>query len=157
MFNPSLPRLTALVDKFPNLTFVLNHMATAVGIDMTAEEKADVFRTWRAALRELARRPNVHCKAGGLGMPHWGFEFELREDTVTSEELAKAWRPYLETAIEAFGPHRCMMESNFPPDGRSGGFTPIWNAYKIITRNASADEKAALYRDTAAKVYRLSL
>jgi len=157
VFDPLLPRLTEIVDRFPNLRFVVNHMATAVGIDMTKEQKAEVFRTWSAALREIARRPNVYCKVGGMGMPHWGFELELREDVLPSSLLAEVWRPYVETAIEAFGPDRCMMESNFPPDSRSGGFVPIWNAYKLITRGASDDEKALLYRETAARVYDLVL
>lgn len=157
VWDPSLPRLTEMVDKFPGLTFVLNHMGTAVGVGMSAEEKAAVFRSWSANLRALAKRPNVYCKIGGMGMPFWGFGFEERADVVGSAELATAWRPYLETAIEAFGTNRCILESNFPPDGRSSGFVPIWNAYKIITRNASAAEKSALYRDNAARVYRLDV
>jgi predicted TIM-barrel fold metal-dependent hydrolase len=155
VFDPFLPRLADVVDRFPNLRFVLNHMGTAVGIDMTVEQKAEVFRTWRAALQDIARRPNVYCKVGGMGMPHWGFEFELRDEVTPSSVFAEAWRPYIETAIEAFGAERCMMESNFPPDSRSGGFVPIWNAYKLITRDASDDEKALLYRETAMRVYRL--
>ena len=154
VFDPSLPKLTALIDRFPNLTVILNHMGIAIGVDMTPAEKAEVFRTWSSSLRELAKRPNVFCKISGLGMPNWGFEFELREDVVGSEELARAWRPYVETAIEAFGPARCMLASNFPPDGRSCGYTPLWNAYKILTRAAGADERAALFHDTAKRVYR---
>ncbi len=157
VFDPGLPKLTAMIDRFPSLTMVLNHAGIAIGVDMTAEEKAAVFRTWRASLLELAKRPNVHCKIGGLGMPNWGFEFELREDVIGSQELARAWRPYVETAIEAFGAKRCMFESNFPPDGRSCGYVPLWNAYKILTRNAGADERAALFRDNAARLYRLKL
>lgn len=157
VWDPSLPRLIELVDQFPNLTFVLNHMGTAVAVDMSADERAEVFRNWSASIRKIAERPNVVCKTGGMGMPFWGFGFEERTDVIGSAELAETWRPYLETAIEAFGTDRCMMESNFPPDGRSSGFVPAWNAYKIVTRNASADEKAALYRDNAARVYRLEI
>ena len=47
------------------------------------------------------------------------------------------------------------MESNYPPDGRSAGFVPLWNALKHIVRSASADEKTALFHGTAAKVYRV--
>ena len=50
-----------------------------------------------------------------------------------------------------------MMESNFPPDGRSGGYVPVWNAYKHILRGHSDDEKAALFHRTAARVYRLTI
>ncbi|WP_417210561.1 amidohydrolase family protein [Antarctobacter sp.] len=157
VWDPTLPRLIALADQFPNLTFILNHMGTAVGVDMSPDEKAEIFARWRDNIRALAERPNVVCKTGGLGMPFWGFGFEAREDVVVSEELAKVWRPYFETAVEAFGPARCMMESNFPPDGRSSGYVPLWNAYKILTRGASAEEKAALYSGTAARIYRLEI
>jgi len=33
-----------------------------------------------------------------------------------SEELATAWKPYIETCIEAFGASRAMFESNYPVD-----------------------------------------
>jgi predicted TIM-barrel fold metal-dependent hydrolase len=89
-------------------------------------------------------------------MPMWGFGFETRETPIGHLDLADAWRPYVETGLEAFGADRCMMESNFPPDGLSCGFVPLWNALKHIVRNASADEKAALFHDTAARVYRLA-
>ena len=50
-----------------------------------------------------------------------------------------------------------MMESNYPNDGRSCGFVPLWNALKFIVKDYSADEKAALFRGTAQKVYRIDL
>jgi predicted TIM-barrel fold metal-dependent hydrolase len=157
IYDPSLPRLIQLVDQFPGLTFVLNHMGIAIGIDMTDTEKAEMFRTWSTNLHWLAERPNVMCKVGGLGMPVWGFRFEEREDVIGYQELAAAWRPYVETAIDAFGVDRCMMESNFPPDGRSGGFIPTWNAYKHILSGCSAEERANLFARNAARVYRLDI
>jgi L-fuconolactonase len=99
----------------------------------------------------------VHCKIGGLGLPFWGFGLEQRSDPIGYQELATLWRPLVETSIEAFGPQRCMMESNFPIDGRSAGFVPLWNALKYIVRGASAEDKAALFHDTAVRVYRLQL
>jgi predicted TIM-barrel fold metal-dependent hydrolase len=74
-----------------------------------------------------------------------------------SEELAAAWRPYVETCIELFGADRCMMESNFPVDKQSCGYGVLWNALKRITQGCPAAEKAALYRGTAARVYRLAV
>ena len=59
----------------------------------------------------------------------------------SSEDLAAAWRQYIEPCIEAFGVDRCMFESNFPPDKQSGGYTELWNAFKRITANASATRK----------------
>jgi predicted TIM-barrel fold metal-dependent hydrolase len=42
------------------------------------------------------------------------FDFHLTPLPPSSGELASAWRPYVETCIEAFGANRCMFESNFP-------------------------------------------
>ena len=50
---------------------------------------------------------------------------------------------------------RVMFESNFPPDKQSCGYTELWNAFKIITKGASAAEKTALYSGTAARVYKM--
>jgi len=68
-----------------------------------------------------------------------------------------SWDASDEPCIEAFGPDRCMFESNFPPDKQSGGYTELWNAFKRITSGASAAEKAAFYSGTAARVYRLTM
>jgi predicted TIM-barrel fold metal-dependent hydrolase len=103
----------------------------------------------------LASCPNVVVKLGGLGMAICGFEFHKRDVLPGSEELSNAWRPYLETCIEAFGPDRGMLESNFPVDGVSCSYAALWNAFKRVTKGASAAEKAALYRDTARRFYRL--
>jgi len=126
-------------------------------MDMDEQARADVFRNYRESMFEVARRPNIYCKIGGLGMPFWGFRFEERDDPIGYQELATTWRPYVETCIEAFGVDRCMMESNYPPDGRSSGFVPLWNALKHIVRGASSSEKAALFHGTAARVYRIDL
>ena len=83
------------------------------------------------------------------------WDFHLRDVPPSSEELAAVWRPYVEECIAAFGANGCMMESNFPVDKQSCGYGVLWNALKRITQGCSASEKAALYRDTAARVYRL--
>ena len=107
--------------------------------------------------QDLAKCPNVYCKLGGIGMVTVGFDFHERDVPPSSEDLAAAWRQYIEPCIEAFGVDRCMFESNFPPDKQSCGYTELWNAFKRITANASASEKRALYSGTAAKVYRLTV
>ncbi|PIF37587.1 putative TIM-barrel fold metal-dependent hydrolase [Delftia sp. 60] len=155
VFHHQLPEVIALADAFPDTTIVLNHCGHAMAMDLDAPARERVFREYRRLMTEAARRPNIHCKVGGLGMPFWGFRLEERKAPIGYRELAAAWRPYVETAIEAFGADRCLMESNYPPDGRSAGFVPLWNALKYIVRSASADEKAALFLGTAAKVYRM--
>jgi len=157
VFHHQLGEIAALADAFPDSRIVINHVGQGMAMEMDAQGRTEVLAALRVALRELGRRENVKCKIGGLGLPFWGFGFEQRTDPVGYRELAQAWQPYVEAAIDAFGAERCMMESNYPPDGRSAGFVPLWNALKYITRDASAHEKAALFHDTAARVYRLSL
>jgi len=70
---------------------------------------------WKASIAEIAKRSNVVVKLGGLAMRLLGFDFHERPKPPSSEQAAAAWRPYIETCIEAFGPNRCMFESNFPP------------------------------------------
>ncbi|MGZ6039914.1 MAG: amidohydrolase family protein, partial [Phenylobacterium sp.] len=86
-----------------------------------------------------------------------GYDFHLRPKPPSSEEAAAAWRPYIETCIEAFGPERCMFESNFPVDMGACDYATLWNAFKRIAKGCSADEKAALFSGTATKTYRLAL
>jgi predicted TIM-barrel fold metal-dependent hydrolase len=48
-----------------------------------------------------------------------------------------------------------MFESNFPVDKASCSYTALWNAFKRLTAGCSATDKAKLFHDTAARVYRL--
>lgn len=153
VWDPQLGEVEDLVRAFPETTFILNHMGTPVAVDLDEKGRMDVFRTWRQALRRLAELPNVHCKISGLGMPVWGFGLEHNDGANTSEMLARAWRPYVETALEAFGFDRCMAASNYPPDARSAGFVPLWNALKLCVQDCSDAERAALFSQTAGKVY----
>lgn len=157
VYEPSLPQLTAMIDRFPDLTVVLNHIGHFVAVGMTVDERAFAFQRLERNIRELARRPNVHCKIGGLGMPTFGFGFESREDVVGYRELADAWRPLVDLAIDAFGPDRCMIETNFPPDGRSAGFIPTLNAYKHILAGLSEEERRDVFGRNAARVYQLDI
>jgi L-fuconolactonase len=157
VFHHQLSDVCELADAFPDTPIVLNHLGQAMAMEMDAEGRMRVFELWRDAVREVAHRPNVLCKVGGLGLPFWGFGFETGSTAPGYLELAQTWQPYVETVIEEFGVERCMMESNYPPDGRSCGFVPLWNALKHIVRAASADEKAALFHDTAVRTYQIEL
>jgi L-fuconolactonase len=155
VFNHQMPHLADLAGAFPDTTVVLGHMGHVMALDMDQQERDEVFRQWRGYMADLAALPNVVCKVGGLGLPFWGFGFEGRTEAIGYEELARAWRPYVETAVETFGADRCMLESNFPADARSVGYVPLWNAFKHILTDASTDEKAALFHGTASRVYRI--
>src|SRR5690606_7045655 len=102
--------------------------------------------------------PNVSVKLGGLNMPLTGLCVE--EDAPspwTSVQMAQAQARHVQTAIDLFGPTRCMFESNFPVDRALTGGTVLWNAFKRMAEHFSADEKHALFHGTANRVYRLGL
>ena len=154
-YHPQLGEVAALADAFPDTAILLNHVGGPLGIGPYADRRAEVFEVWKADIVDLAKRPNVWVKLGGLGMPICGFGFHRRDPKPGSAELAQAWRPYLETCIEAFGPARAMFESNFPVDRASCDYATLWNALKRVAAGASAAEKAALFRDNARRFYRL--
>jgi L-fuconolactonase len=155
-YHSQLPDATDLARAFPETTIILNHVGGVLGVGPYAGHRQEVLAGWRKDINDLAKCPNVYCKLGGIGMVSFGFDFHERDTPPSSEDLAAAWRQYVEPCIEAFGVDRCMFESNFPPDKQSCGYTELWNAFKRITAGASAAEKKALYSGTAAKVYRIT-
>jgi L-fuconolactonase len=156
MYFTQLGELIDLARAFPETPIVLNHVGGAIGIGPYAGRRDAVFAEWKGRIEELARCPNVHIKLGGLGMRLFGFEVHEGALPPSSEQLAAAWRPYIETCIAAFGPERAMFESNFPVDKGSGGYPIFWNAFKRLAVGCSAAEKAALFCGTASRFYRLA-
>jgi predicted TIM-barrel fold metal-dependent hydrolase len=84
-----------------------------------------------------------------------GFGYHHQMLPPGSGEMAAAWRPYVETAIEAFGATRCMFESNFPVDKGMCAYPVLWNAFKRIAGGCSVEEKADLFHGSAARFYGL--
>lgn len=154
LYHPQLAELALTLDAIPELTFIVNHLGGPIPDDDTPHGRTATFHSWRSGLVELARRPNVLLKIGGVGMPVYGFGFD-EKTRPTSAVLAEAWRPYVEVAIEAFGPDRCIFESNFPVDKQSFSYDSCWNAFKLLTKDHSSDERAALFAGTAKSAYRL--
>jgi L-fuconolactonase len=155
-YHPQLSDAVDLARAFPDTTIILDHVGGVLGVGPYSGRRAEILVSWRKDIQELAKCPNVNVKMGGVGMTSFGFGFHERDLPPSSEELASAWRQYIEPCIEAFGVDRCMFESNFPPDKQSGGYTELWNAFKRVTAGASAAEKTALYSGTAARVYRMT-
>ena len=122
----------------PESNVIMNHVGGMLGIQPHDGKRDEVFKIWSASILEIAQFPNHNIKVGGLGILYCGFDFHLRDKPPSSEELAKGWRPYVETCIEAFGPTRCLMESNFPVDKQSCSYGVLWNALKRITKSFTA-------------------
>jgi len=157
LFHPQIGELTNLARAFPDTRIVLDHCGGPAGTGQYAGRREEIFTTWKSSIREIAKCPNVSVKLGGLAMCLLGYDFHQRPMPPSSEELATAWRPYIETCIEAFGVDRCMYESNFPVDKQSCDYTACWNAFKRLSAGASAAEKTALFSGTAARIYRVEM
>ena len=156
LYHPQLPELVELARDFPGVPIVLDHIGGPLGLGPYEGRRSEVFRTWSADITALSSCPNVVLKLGGVGSLRSGYDWHQRGPKPGSAELAEAMRPYFEFCIEKFGADRCMFESNFPVDRISYSYVAIWNAFKIIAQGYSAAERAALFHDTAARVYGLA-
>ena len=155
-YHRQIPDVTALARAYPDTTIILDHFGGPPGVGAYAGRAKEVYAEWRGFVTELATCPNVVAKLGGINMEVNGFAWHERPRPPSSQELADATRPYYEYTIEKFGVDRCMFESNFPVDAVSCSYTVLWNSFKRLTAKYSAAEKAKLYHDTAARVYRLA-
>jgi L-fuconolactonase len=156
LYHPQLDELAALARAFPDTSIVVNHAGGPIGAAAYSGKRDEVFPRWAASIKALALHPNVFIKVGGLGQNINGLGFDKQTEPPSAQTLATAWRRYVETCIEAFGPSRSMFESNFPVDKASYSYPVFWNACKLMAKGASSREKADLFAGTAARFYRLS-
>jgi L-fuconolactonase len=129
-----LPRLMLVVDRHPELQFVLDHFGKP---RLATGDIAD----WRRDIAELARRPNVVCKLSGL---------------VT--EAAGDWqvadlREAVDHALGCFGPQRMLWGSDWPVVNLAGGYEEWLAAAENLLADLSVDEKAAVFGGNAARIY----
>ncbi len=148
---------TSLAQACPGTTIVLDHFGTPVAIGDYEGKLAEVFEDWKRGIEAMAKCANVVVKIGGLAMPPNGFGWNRRDLPATSDEVVLAQRDYYRHTIDCFGPERCMFESNFPVDKLSLSYHVYWNAMKKIAADFSEDEKDAMFRGTASRVYRLPM
>ena len=140
----------------PDTLLVLDHFGTPLGVGPYASQREHIYEQWRSDVNTIAACPNVVAKLGGLAMPDNGFGWHAATLPPTSDEFLAAQSRYYLHTIEAFGPDRCMFESNFPVDRLSLSYRTVWNAFKKLARLFSADEADAMLRGTATRVYRLA-
>jgi predicted TIM-barrel fold metal-dependent hydrolase len=153
LFFSQLPELADFGKAVPDLPIVLNHIGGLILTGPYAHRDDEVLAMWRAGIEVVARCPNVSVKLGGIGMPRTGFDWHLRAKPIGSEELAESMAPLMTYCIDQFGPERSMFESNFPVDKVSYSYTVLYNAFKRLSAGYSPKERAAMFHDTAARVY----
>ena len=154
-YHPQISEVTNLARAFPETTMILNHFGGPVGTGPYAGKRDEILAQWKLDIAELARCPNVVAKLGGINMKINGYDWDLNDKPPSSKELAAATRVYYDHCIEQFGVERCMFESNFPVDKRTCSYHALWNTFKRIASGCSDSEKAALFHDTATRVYRI--
>ena len=154
-YHTQIPEVIDLARAFPDTTIILDHFGGPLGIGPYTGNSDEVFETWKPLVSGLATCDNVFAKLGGINMDVNGFGWHQKSLPPSSKQLADATRRYYDFTIEAFGPDRCMFESNFPVDKLSCSYQVVWNTFKRIASGASKSEKAALFHDTAARVYSL--
>jgi predicted TIM-barrel fold metal-dependent hydrolase len=155
LYHHQLQELAAVSRDHPNLLVIVNHLGGPIAVGPYQGRRAEVLSVWRSGMRDLAACPNVVVKLGGIGMTFFGMDWHERAAGAGSEEIATAWSAEMRWCIDQFGVDRCMFESNFPVDRISFSYPVLWNAFKRMTADASSAERAALFHDTAARVYRL--
>ncbi|MDI3420047.1 amidohydrolase family protein [Streptomyces luteolus] len=121
----------------PRLTFVLDHLGKP---PIASGERAP----WAARLRALAALPNTVAKLSGLVT-------EADWTRWTPDTL----RPYVDTALDAFGPDRLLFGSDWPVCTLAATYGQVINITRELTAGLSDSERAGLFSGTAARVYRL--
>ena len=154
-YHTQLGEVAALAQACPDVRVVVNHLGIPLAGGPYRGRAEEVRTDWQRGLTAVASCPNTVLKIGALIRPLTGDKWDRRGQLASSEEIAAAWRREVLFAIDTFGPSRCLFESNFPVDKACYGYVELWNAFKRMTADLSADDKRDLYHDTAARAYRL--
>ena len=131
------PSIT-LVDAFPSQRFVIDHIAKPEIADGTLEP-------WATRMRAIAERENVWCKLSGM----------------VTEANMSAWKPgdftpYLDIMLEAFGPARLMVGSDWPVCTLAGAYKPVMEIVIDYVSRLTASEQEAVLGETCARFYGLT-
>ncbi len=141
-----LPAAVRAAASLPDLRFVLDHLG-----NVAIRPRPDA--AWAAAFTALARLPNTVCKLSGIfsvpapaGKPGSGRD---RDGSVTH------LRPYLDLALDSFGPDRLMFGSDWPVCTLGASYTDVVTAAVALTSTLSGPERAAILGGTARSVYQI--
>ena len=137
IFERHLPQTIQFLDRHPDQVFVIDHIAKP-------RIREGVLSPWRENLKELARRSHCFCKLSG----------------VLTEADWQNWRPegihpYLDAALDAFGPNRCLFGSDWPVLLLADSYAGWVATVKNFVSRLSSTEQARVLGGTAAEVYRL--
>ena len=137
VYARQLPQVVEFVRAFPDQKFVLDHLAKP-------DVKGAGLAGWRPQIEALAAFPQVWCKLSGLVTEaDWG--------SWTAEQL----RPYIETALECFGPDRLMIGSDWPVCTLASPYSRTMAIVEDAIGGLSSRERASVLGGTAQHLWNL--
>jgi predicted TIM-barrel fold metal-dependent hydrolase len=154
-FDDQKGHLLTLAKAHPGVPIIIQHLGYAGAIKYMPEpQRSEAFAHWRDTMRAFAELDNVYMKLGGMNGSRNGGPSPAEASLRDSADIAEEHRPFYLTAIDVFGPDRCMFESNFPVDGLFTSMTTLWNVFKRVSQDFSESERADLFVGTARRAYR---
>jgi len=159
LYSTQLADVAVLAREYPTTTIVLDHYGTPAGLlgpigkrtGRTAEERAEIFASWRDAIAEVAACPNVVSKQSGIAFPLLG----NKNTGIGRDDLAALVAPMVEHAADVFGPDRILFGSNFPMDKAVATLPTIIGAFVDILAPRGPEVLTKVFRDNAVRVYSL--
>ncbi|RMB82359.1 amidohydrolase [Streptomyces shenzhenensis] len=136
----ALRHLPELAARHPTLRLVVDHLGKPP-VGGGREDRAE----WHRLIAAAAKHPRVHAKVSGL------YSASGALDAWTTDEV----RPYVEDALELFGPERLMYGGDWPISLQAGGYARTWEAVCELLAPLAPDDRAAVLGGTAARFYRL--
>ena len=136
VFPGQMADAAELADACPDVTFILQHAG------MLENQSQAGWKAWRAAMTDLAKRNNVVTKLSAFGT------FIHRNDPDFIADIVKQ-------TVSIFGADRCMFGSNFPIEKLWTSYRDLVGAFRKATANLTKKQKAQIFNDTAARVYRV--
>ena len=137
VFPRHLAHVPALADELPGLRIVIDHL----GKPPIASGKLE---PWAAQLAAAAAYPNVYAKVSGLNTA-------ADPERWSADDL----RPFVEVALDAFGPDRLMFGSDWPVCLMAGDYRRVWSETLRVLDGAPAEARNAVLGGTATAVYGL--
>jgi L-fuconolactonase len=131
-----IPELSA---RHPRLRMVIDHLSKPP-IGTTDDGR------WRTLMAEAARNPLVHAKISGL--------YSAAGDPA-SWSLASI-RPYIESAVELFGPGRLMYGGDWPISVTAGGYDRIWSDISTVLSELPQEDRDQILGGTTHRFYRIN-
>lgn len=132
-----LRHAATLARQLPGLPLVIDHLAKP-------RIKQRSIDDWLPHMQEAAACPNLFCKLSGMVT-------EADRDLWTPDDL----KPYVQAALELFGPSRCMFGSDWPVCELAGSYEQVHQALVEAAGPLSPAESAELFRGTALRFYGL--